>query len=172
MEDTNKREHPEFNFVQLFVQTYQEKKKQGTYDKETLYSIQAPGVNQSTYADCEIVCGNAIIKVEAKLLNDTLGNSSSFYNLIGELIGVINKPSLLQTKGVTTKEISNGILIPEESKTKFVELWKKNIKPNGVKYCKAFNVKYLITFDESNKNIQLFSLAEESEEWKKQGDTI
>lgn len=172
MEDTNKREHPEYDFVQLFVETYRDKKKQGTDDKETLYSIQAPGFNQSTYADCEIVCGNAIIKVEAKLLNDTLGNSSSFYNLIGELIGVINKPSLLQTNGVATKDIANGILIPEESKTKFVELWKKNIKPNGAKYCKAFNVKYLITFDKLSKNIQFFSLDEESDEWKKQVDTI
>ena len=35
MEDTNKREHPEYDFVQLFVETYRDKKKQGTNDKES-----------------------------------------------------------------------------------------------------------------------------------------
>ena len=80
MEDTNKREHLEYDFVTAFVQSYQYKRIQSDKSNENLYAIQAPGFNQSTYADCEIVCGNAIIKVEAKLLNDTLGNSSSFYN--------------------------------------------------------------------------------------------
>ena len=166
MGTTNKKKKLEYCFVESFIKCYQLKQTAQANKTQPLWAVQASGSNQSTYADCEIVYDNRVVKIEAKRLQDGHNNSGSFYNLIGELIGVINKPSLLRTKGVTVEDVVIGILIPENSKSTFDELWNDNIKPNGIKYCNAFNIKHLITFDETSKNIQFFSFDEEKDEWK------
>lgn len=131
----------EYNYVQKFV----------SYCKaKNLKAIQPSGKNQSTYADCEIVLNNAeILKIEAKMLKNTQSNSAQFYNLMGELIGVSGKNSLLQKNGCGCNQVCSAILLPCKSKYVFKKLWQKNItKTNGNRYCSNFNVKYLITFDE------------------------
>ena len=89
MGDINKRTHTEYDFVATFVEHYQLIKTQEEHSSATLYAIQGNGYNQSKYADCEIVLNDEIVKIEAKMLNDTNANSTDFYNLIGEIIGTL-----------------------------------------------------------------------------------
>ena len=134
----------EYSFVESFIQCYQLNQTSQANTSQSLCAIQASGSNQSTYADCEIVYEKKVIKIEAKMLKDGRNNSGSFYNLIGELIGTVKKPSLLQANGVAIEDVIIGILIPEKSKTTFTQLWNDNIKPNGIKYCNAFNIKQFV----------------------------
>ena len=151
------KENKEYKFITAFVESYR--------NAHSSKAVQPVGNNQSKYADCEIVLNNEIVKIEAKLLNDTNSNSTDFYNLIGEIIGTLKKPSLLKEQGESFNEVV-GFLVPFESKTVFYSLWQKNIKPNGVKYCSAFNVKYLLVYNQITSKIDVLTFDTNNDEWK------
>ena len=144
----------EYKFVSKFVDSYKRYYK--------LEAIQASGKNQSSYADCEIYYNGSIIKLEAKKLMDTRTNSVHFYNLLGEVIGTLSKPSLLQQNSLLQQKIKNafitvGILIPHQCKSVFDSLWSKKIaKKYGNLLCFSFGVSNLFTYDVSNKAIRKY----------------
>ena len=149
----------EYNYITKFVNYCK---------KNDIIATQPPGKNQSTYADCEIVLNeNEILKVEAKMLEDTRSNSVHFYNLIGELIGTSTKKSLLQeNEDNKLKQTCVAILLPYNSKVVFDKLWSKNItKQNGNNYCKNFCVKHLITFDDVNQKMKVYSYCDGTNRW-------
>ena len=137
----------EYNFVSKFVACCTKSNANITIAK------QPKGRNQSTYADCEILYNNEIVKIEAKLLKDTRSNSANFFNLLGEVMATDKKQGLLQSQGKNLK-IYSAILIPYHSKSVFDGLWKKNIsKITGNNYCSNFNVKYLFAYDINQQKI-------------------
>ena len=138
----------EYCFVHKFVETYIANNGNNT-------ACRAPGKNQSTYADCEMVhCGD-LVKLECKLLKDTRSNSRNFYNMLGEVIGTSAKPSLLDKPG-SYSCVKNGFLIPKSSENIFRSLWRKNITvTNGNNYCRDFDVTYLVVFDLAIKQYKI-----------------
>jgi hypothetical protein len=135
----------EYSFVQKFLAAYVTSNGNGS-------AIQAPGKNQSTYADCEIVFQGTLVKLECKLLKDTRSNSRNFYNMLGETIGTSAKPSLLEKSGGMYPCVKNGFLIPANSENTFASLWQKNVTAkNGNSYSRDFNVVYLVLFNSASK---------------------
>ena len=148
----------EYNYITKFVNYCNSNK---------MKAVQPMGKNQSTYADCEILLNNKdILKVEAKMLKNTHSNSVHFYNLLGELIGVSGKNSLLQKNGCKCNQLCSAILLPYNSKSVFDKLWQKNItQMNGNKYCSNFDVKYLITFDEQPCRMRIYTYCKFTNKW-------
>lgn len=138
----------EYNFITKFV---------NYCNNNNLKAVQPMGKNQSTYADCEMILNNEILKIETKLLKNVHSNSVHFYNLIGELIGTSGKNSLLNKSEYKNNKTSVNILLPTKSKSIFDKLRQKNItKVNGIKYCYNFNIRNLIAFDENSLHMQIY----------------
>ena len=146
----------EYNFVSKFIASYA--KNNGNHT-----AVQPKGKNQSTYSDCEIIYKNALLKIEAKLLRNTHWNSTNFYNLLGEVMTADKKTNILTQYNT----IYSAFLIPHSSKGTFDNLWQKKISVTvGNKYCNAFNIKYLLTYDQTNKNYSFFSYDSTNNCWR------
>ena len=149
----------EYNFVSKFIASYG--KNNGTYT-----AVQPRGKNQSTYADCEILYDNGIVKIEAKMFKDTRSNSAQFFNLLGEVLASDKKQSILANQ-VNSSTMCSAILVPLSSKGIFDNLWNKNIsKDTGNIYCSKYKVKYLFAYDAINRTISVFSYRMSTNNWK------
>lgn len=140
----------EIKFVESFINTYK-------YVYSTNLAEVPNGKNQSTYADCEIVYNDHLIKIEAKLLNDIRNNSGEFHKLLGELITTHNKASKIKSQN--TKECM-GILIPVDKKNTFLKYWQRINSKDAKVFCEFFDLRYLILFDCKTKDIwfQLYDI--------------
>ena len=102
----------------------------------------------------KLIYNNNLLKIEAKLLKDTRSNSANFFNLLGEAMSADKKSNILTQYNT----VYSAFLIPRSSKGTFDTLWQKKISVTvGNKYCNNFNVKYLLTFDHTNKTYCIYS---------------
>ena len=145
----------EYNFISSFISTFQKQYQSKNAKKPK-------GKNQSTYADCEIIYNSTKIMIECKLLKDTHSNSSSFFSLLGEIIGLSTKESLFSGN----HNNATGILIPEESSKTFFNLWKKNISVEaGNAFVESYKLHYLIMYSENGKKITLLRYDKTNNKW-------